>query len=84
MNIVNVVNNRRTGEHILHFPTKRHFIDYTWPDRTYPLNRAKADTLMASLLRPVSQTKYNELADKEYAEYLAGGAINEDHRNGVF
>jgi hypothetical protein len=76
VNIFNVINNHRTGEQILHFPTKRHFIDYTWPNRIYPLHRAKADPLKESLLQPVSQKKYNELADKEYAEYMEGVTIN--------
>ncbi|KAH7400818.1 hypothetical protein DE146DRAFT_755265 [Phaeosphaeria sp. MPI-PUGE-AT-0046c] len=84
VNIVNVVDSRRTGEPIHRFATKRDFIDYTLPHRTYPLDAAKADTLMSCLLKPVKSEKYNALADKEYQEYMTGGVINENHRLGVF
>jgi hypothetical protein len=71
VNIVNLVNSRRTGEGVIIFPTKRQFIDYTFPDRMYPLNKALGDTLMTALLRPVRQKKYSEQADRELREYKA-------------
>jgi hypothetical protein len=46
VNFVTIVNNRRTGESVLTFPTKRQFIDSTYLDRTYPLNRAADNALM--------------------------------------
>ena len=73
VNIVNLVDSRRNGEGIVIFPTKRQFIDYTWPERTYPLGRAKNNSLMAALLRPVSTKKYSMEADREMEEYKAKG-----------
>jgi hypothetical protein len=72
------VNNRRTGEPVILFPTKRQFIDYTWPDRTYSLREAVFNKLMTSLLRPVSQAKYQKTADREFKGYMSGKAT----RNG--
>jgi hypothetical protein len=46
INFVNFVNNRRTGESVLTFQAKRQFIDFTYLDRTYSLNRAADNALM--------------------------------------
>ncbi|KAF1920996.1 hypothetical protein BDU57DRAFT_407890, partial [Ampelomyces quisqualis] len=40
VNIVNLPNNRRTGKPAHVFATKRHFIDYTYPNRRYPAEGA--------------------------------------------
>lgn len=39
---------------------------------------------MSCLLKPVKSKKYNDLADKEYKEYMAGGATIENHHAHVF
>jgi hypothetical protein len=72
VNIVNLIDNGRNGEPIHVFKLKRAFIDYTWPGRTYPLNRAISNPLMATLLRPVSRRWYSREADKEFKEYAMG------------
>jgi hypothetical protein len=72
VNIVNLVNNRRSGEPVLIFPTKRQFLDYTCPDRTYPLNKAVENALMITLLRPVNSARWSKKADEEFAEFVEG------------
>jgi hypothetical protein len=47
-NIVNIVNNHRTGELVLTFLTKRHFIGFTYVHHTYPLNKATDNALITS------------------------------------
>lgn len=72
VNIVNLVNNRRTGEPVLIFPTKRQFLDYTYPDNTYPRIKAVHNALMKTLLRPVASEKWEKTADAEFEEFVEG------------
>lgn len=76
VNIVNLIDNGRNGEPVHVFKLKRTFIDYTWPDRVYPLNCAISNPLMAVLLRPVSHRWYSREADKEFKEYATGHTSN--------
>ena len=82
VNIVNLVNSRRTGEEVIVFASKLEFIKYTLPDRTYPINLAAGDALMSVLLRPVSRLEYQQKAKAE-AEAEAKKRVAKGSRRSV-
>ncbi|KAL6711226.1 hypothetical protein ACN47E_005757 [Coniothyrium glycines] len=72
INIVNLVNSRRTGEGVIIFPDRQQFIEYTWPDRIYPLNKALEDSLLTALLQPVHELRSRVYGRKNKERIKAG------------